>query len=99
MRKFRIRATGAVVNEDEYRVMHPNVSFARGFAPRGDAEEVVPNDASKVQAEIFAHNAPILAMLAAIDAKSIRPLREGDAARVAMYEAEAAALRSQLRKV
>lgn len=99
MRKFRIRATGAVVTEDEYRVMHPKVSFPRNFAPRGDADEVAPGDAEKLQAEIFAHNAPILAMLAAIDAKSIRPLREGDTARVAMYEAEAAALRSQLRKV
>lgn len=99
MRKFRIRATGAVVTEDEYRVMHPKVSFPRNFAPLGDADEVTAGDAEKMQAEIFAHNAPILAMLEAIDAKSIRPLREGDTARVAMYEAEAAALRNQLRKV
>lgn len=45
-----------------------------------------------------AHNAPILAELARIDAKSIRALREGDAARIADYEAQAAALRLQLRK-
>ena len=41
-------------------------------------------------------NDPILAQLDAIDAKSIRALREGDAARVADLEAQAAALRSQL---
>ena len=44
------------------------------------------------------HNAPILAALAAIDAKSIRALREGDAARIASLAAEAIALRLQLRK-
>lgn len=44
------------------------------------------------------HNAPILAALAAIDAKTIRPLREGDAARVAALDTEAAALRAQLMK-
>ena len=47
---------------------------------------------------IESHNAPILAELARIDAKSIRPLREGDAVRVADLEAQAAALRLQLRK-
>lgn len=44
------------------------------------------------------HNAPILAALAAIDAKTIRPLREGDTTRVAALEAQAAALRAQLMK-
>lgn len=43
-------------------------------------------------------NAPILAQLAALDAKSIRPLREGDSARVTVLEVEAAALRLMLRK-
>jgi len=43
-------------------------------------------------------NAPILAQLEVIDAKSIRPLREGDIVRVAALEARAAALRAQLRK-
>lgn len=43
-------------------------------------------------------NAPILAALASIDAKSIRALREGDAARIASLESQAAALRLQLRK-
>jgi len=45
-----------------------------------------------------AFNAPILAQLEVIDAKSIRPLREGDIARVAALEAQAAALRLQLMK-
>ena len=44
----------------------------------------------------FGPNGPILAQLAAIDARSIRALREGDAARIAALEAEAAALRAQL---
>lgn len=41
-------------------------------------------------------NAPILAALVAIDAKSIRPLREGDTVRVAALEAQAVALRATL---
>ena len=44
------------------------------------------------------HNMPILAALDAIDGKSIRALREGDAARIASLESQAAALRLQLRK-
>lgn len=43
-------------------------------------------------------NAPILAALAEIDAKSIRPLREGETERVAELAQQAAALRAQLRK-
>jgi hypothetical protein len=45
------------------------------------------------------HNAAIIAQLERIDAKSIRPLREGDLQRVAEYETEAATLRMQLIKV
>jgi len=40
--------------------------------------------------------AEILAELALIDTKSVRPLREGDAARVATLNAQAAALRVEL---
>lgn len=43
-------------------------------------------------------NAPILAALVEIDAKSIRPLCEGDTLRVAALEAEAATLRAKLVK-
>ena len=41
-------------------------------------------------------NAPIYAALDEIDRKSIRPVREGDVARLAALEVQAAALRSQL---
>lgn len=41
-------------------------------------------------------NAPILAQLATLDAKSVRALRENDVARIATIEAEAATLRAQL---
>lgn len=44
------------------------------------------------------HNAPILAALQAIDAKTIRPLRENDAARIAELEQKAKELRNQLMK-
>lgn len=43
-------------------------------------------------------NAPIIAQLDELDAKTIRPLREGETARVAELAAQAAALRAQLRK-
>lgn len=54
--------------------------------------------AQRVEDEIERHNAAILTALERIDARSIRPLREGNAARVAALEAEAAALRLQFRK-
>lgn len=43
--------------------------------------------------------ADIKAKLQAIDSKSIRPIREGDAVRVAALEAQAAALREELRSL
>lgn len=43
-------------------------------------------------------NSAILAKLADIDIRTIRPLREGDAVRVAALEAEASELRAQLVK-
>lgn len=43
-------------------------------------------------------NAPIYAQLDELDRKSIRALREGDAARVAQIEAQATALRAMLVK-
>lgn len=43
-------------------------------------------------------NAPIYAQLDELDRKSIRALREGDAARVAQIEAQATALRATLVK-
>lgn len=44
------------------------------------------------------HNAPILKALEQIDLRTIRALREGDQVRIAALDAEAAQLRSQLRK-
>ena len=43
-----------------------------------------------------AKKSQILASLAALDAKSIRPLREGDAARISELDEQAAALRAEL---
>lgn len=58
-----------------------------------DSPEAV---AWKSSQNVASTNAPIQAQLDALDAKSIRALREGDAARVAALEAQAAALRAQL---
>lgn len=44
------------------------------------------------------HNAWVIKQLEAIDAKSIRSLREGNQTRIAELESDAAALRIQLRK-
>lgn len=41
--------------------------------------------------------AEILAALEGIDKKSVRPMREGDAVRVAALEAQAASLRAELK--
>ena len=54
--------------------------------------------APPVPVSMEVYNAPLLAELERIDLKSIRALREGDAARIADFEAQAAALRVQLRK-
>lgn len=54
--------------------------------------------AGQAQRDKDAHNAPILAQLDELDRKSIRALREGDAARVAQIEAQATALRAALVK-
>lgn len=52
---------------------------------------------SPTAAEIAAaRKAEILAALSALDAKSIRPLREGDTARVDTLEAQASLLRAEL---
>ena len=55
-----------------------------------------PDDSADIP--IDQYNAPILAELDRLDAKSIRPLRVGDNERVAALESQAAALRLKLRK-
>ena len=62
----------------------------------GDLWDGEKFSSSDISAEEY--NAPILAQLADIDAKSIRPLREGETARVRELAEQAAILRSQLRK-
>jgi hypothetical protein len=49
------------------------------------------------QPSVEEYNAPILAALADIDARSIRPLRAGDKAALAELEKQAQDLRAQLR--
>lgn len=88
---------GVVINviEVESLDVFPNLIDGEAAQIGGtwDGSVFTPATISKDQ-----HNAPILAALAAIDAKTIRPLREGDTARVAALDAEAASLRAQLIK-
>jgi len=60
-----------------------------------DGAAIPPSPPEITDAEF---NAPILVQLAEIDAKTIRPLRDGEADRVAELRSQAAALRLQLRK-
>lgn len=53
-------------------------------------------DRSAEALSVAEHNAPLLAELARIDARTIRALREGDTAIIAEREAEAVAVRTQL---
>ena len=43
MVEFRLRSTGAIIGEQEYKDLHPNVSFAESFVP-GDADRVHPSE-------------------------------------------------------
>ena len=71
-----------------------NTDYAAYLAWVAEGNTPLPVD-PPTAAEI---NAPIYAQLDAIDAKSIRALREGDASRVAAIEAQATALRATLVK-
>jgi hypothetical protein len=69
---------------------NPAMLASGGTYPAGGVPDPVdPPSAAEI-------NAPIYAALDEIDRKSIRPAREGDAARLAALEVQAAALRSQL---
>lgn len=61
-----------------------------------DGETFAPPSAEEKTLE--EQNAPILAALVEIDRKSIRAIREGNTARIAEFEQQAAALRLQLKK-
>ena len=74
---------------------HGRDLYARAMAGEfGEVAAYVAPVVSKAEIE-----AGILAQLAALDMKSIRPLREADAARLAAINAEADALRVQLAAV
>lgn len=53
-------------------------------------------ESREVPISVAQHNAGIIVQLEAIDAKSIRALREGNTQRIATLEIEAATLRQQL---
>lgn len=60
----------------------------------------VLTEAEAIERErVETRRAEILATLAANDLKSLRPLREGDDARLAVIEAEQEALRAELAKL
>lgn len=58
--------------------------------------EIVELSDEKRSAKVAELNAPIYAAMEALDAKSIRPLREGDQIRIAAIEAQIADLRKGL---
>ena len=59
-----------------------------------------PQPPAPTAAEVAAaRKSEITGQLSALDAKSIRPLREGDAVRVAALDAQSAALRAELAKL
>ena len=73
-----------------------NSQKVRDSTPAEDAQYEA--DIAAAALDFTGFNAPILAQLEALDAKSVRPLREGDSIRVAQLEQQAAELRAQLRK-
>ena len=79
--------------------LHGQEIFAAAVA--GEFGEVAPYAAPVVDPAVAAamRHAEILAALAEIDKKSIRPLREGDAVRIADLNAQAAAQRVELAKL
>ena len=91
---MRYQKDGQIKHEREIRAMHKNISFGPntyaelGWLPY--VETVAPVDSAVVRRlEIFA-------ALAEIDRKSIRALREDNAARIATLEQDAQSLRDEL---
>lgn len=72
-----------------------NSELYRANAAR-DGLELIPVTGPTPEQIKAAHNAPILAALLQLDMKAIRPLRDGEADRVADLAAQAAALRATL---
>ena len=97
MSEYKLTPGGSVTRLSDGASIPPdlaNVDYAAYLAwveSGGVADPVDPPSAAEI-------NAPIYAALDEIDRKSIRPVREGDVARVAALEAQALALRAQLVK-
>ena len=95
MNEYKLNPSGSVTRLSDNASIPAdptNVDYAAYLAwveAGGVPDPVDPPTAAEI-------NAPIYAALDEIDRKSIRPAREGDAARLAALEVQAAALRSQL---
>lgn len=73
-----------------------NSTISRFGFTRGDFPGATPPELPTYTAQPARAAADILQALAQIDVRSIRALREGDSARIASLEADAAALRAEL---
>lgn len=97
MSEYKLNPGGSVIRLSDGASIPPdpaNMDYAAYLAwvvAGGVPDPADPPSAAEI-------NAPIYAALDEIDRKSIRPAREGDAARLAALEVQAAALRSQLVK-
>lgn len=97
MSAYKLTPSGSVTRLSDGASIPPdsaNVDYAAFLAwvgAGGVPDPVGPPSADEI-------NAPIYVQLDALDRKSIRALREGDAARVAQIEAQATALRATLVK-
>ena len=107
MKRHVIVLSGTVINTIEYAddITGTEPIGSGGLAVFSDVAQIgwgwdgvafiAPSSPPPTKDEI---NAPIYSALDEIDRKSIRPIREGDVARMAALEAQALALRSQLVK-
>lgn len=77
----------------------PDGSRAKWNGSGFDIELIPEPTPTDQEVPVVDRAAEIKEELQAIDAKSIRPIREGDAARIADLEAQAAALREELRSL
>jgi hypothetical protein len=101
MRAHKIDSAGLILNTEEVESLEGRTDLVDASigGTIGDTIvglTVIPAAPAQISAE--QHNAPILAALDELDRKTIRPLRDGDSARVAAIEQQCVALRAQLRK-
>jgi hypothetical protein len=97
-RAMRIKADLTLPATDAEIAAHLAGNVIEGNAPTvaefRAAESAYPAEIAKGAA--IARQAEIMDALDALDRKSIRAIREGDAARIAQWEAQAVALRAEL---